>query len=40
LVNIADVKFAQGLAQSIDSIELIYLRGTDAWQKRKRIRAL
>jgi tRNA threonylcarbamoyladenosine biosynthesis protein TsaB len=40
LVNIADAKFAQGLAQSIDSIELIYLRGTDAWQKRKRIRAL
>lgn len=40
LVNIADEKFAQGLAQSIDSIELIYLRGTDAWQKRKRIRAL
>lgn len=40
LVNIADAKFAQGLVQSIDSIELIYLRGTDAWQKRKRIRAL
>ena len=40
LVNIADEKFAQGLAPSIDSIELIYLRGTDAWQKRKRIRAL
>lgn len=39
LVNIADAKFAQGLAQPIDSIELIYLRGTDSWQKRKRIRA-
>jgi tRNA threonylcarbamoyladenosine biosynthesis protein TsaB len=39
LVDIADAKFAQGLAQPIDSIELIYLRGTDSWQKRKRIRA-
>lgn len=40
LVSVAQSKFAQGLAQPIDSIELIYLRGTDAWQKRKRIRAL
>ncbi len=39
LVDIADAKFAQGLAQPIDSIELIYLRGTESWQKRKRIRA-
>jgi tRNA threonylcarbamoyladenosine biosynthesis protein TsaB len=39
LVDIADAKFAQGLAQPIDSIELIYLRGTDSWQKRKRIRS-
>ena len=30
----------KGLAQPIDSIELVYLRGTDAWQKRKRLRAL
>lgn len=40
LVSIAEPKFAQGMAQSIDSIELIYLRGTGAWQKRKRIRAV
>ena len=40
LVSIAAPKFAQGMAQSIDSIELIYLRGTDAWQKRKPIRAV
>lgn len=30
----------QGLGQSIDAIELVYLRGNDAWQKRKRIRAV
>lgn len=31
---------ASGLAQPIESIELVYLRGTDAWQKRKRLRAV
>lgn len=30
----------KGLAQPVDSIELVYLRGADAWQKRKRLRAL
>ena len=40
LLKLAEFNFSQGLAQSIDAIELVYLRGTDAWQKRKRIRAI
>ena len=39
LLKIAEQGFAKGLAQPIDEIELVYLRGADAWQKRKRIRA-
>jgi tRNA threonylcarbamoyladenosine biosynthesis protein TsaB len=39
LLKIAEQEFAKGLAQPIDEIELVYLRGADAWQKRKRIRA-
>ena len=27
-----------GLPQPVESIELVYLRGTDAWQKRKKLR--
>ena len=38
LLKIAERGFATGLAQPIDEIELVYLRGADAWQKRKRIR--
>ena len=40
LLKIAERRFATGLAQPIDEIELVYLRGADAWQKRKRIRAV
>lgn len=40
LLAMAKTRFAQGSAQSIDSIELVYLRGNDAWQKRKRIRTV
>jgi tRNA threonylcarbamoyladenosine biosynthesis protein TsaB len=40
LLKLAALRFSQGLAQPIDAIELVYLRGTDAWQKRKRIRAI
>ncbi|CAI8375370.1 MAG: tRNA threonylcarbamoyladenosine biosynthesis protein TsaB [Cellvibrionales bacterium UBA7375] len=32
-------QFNQGLAVNIESIDLVYLRGTEAWQKRKRLRA-
>jgi tRNA threonylcarbamoyladenosine biosynthesis protein TsaB len=32
-------QFSQGLAVNIESIDLVYLRGTEAWQKRKRLRA-
>ena len=31
-------QFNQGLAVNIESIDLVYLRGTEAWQKRKRLR--
>jgi hypothetical protein len=32
-------QFNQGLAVNVESIDLVYLRGTEAWQKRKRLRA-
>lgn len=32
-------QYDAGLAQTVESIELVYLRGTEAWQKRKRLRA-
>jgi tRNA threonylcarbamoyladenosine biosynthesis protein TsaB len=32
-------QFSQGLAVNIESIDLVYLRGTEAWHKRKRLRA-
>ena len=38
LLPITGRAFADGLAQPIESIELVYLRGTEAWQKRKRLR--
>jgi tRNA threonylcarbamoyladenosine biosynthesis protein TsaB len=40
LLAIAESGLAQGMAQSVESIDLVYLRGTEAWQKRKRIREL
>lgn len=40
LIAITENRLAQGMAQSVESIELVYLRGTEAWQKRKRIREL
>ena len=40
LLAIAESRLAQGRAQSVESIDLVYLRGTEAWQKRKRIREL
>ena len=39
ILPIALQQFNQGLAVNIESIDLVYLRGTEAWQKRKRLRA-
>jgi len=40
LLAIAESGLAKGMAQSVETIDLVYLRGTEAWQKRKRIREL
>ena len=40
LLAIAESNLTQGMAQSVESIDLVYLRGTEAWHKRKRIREL
>jgi tRNA threonylcarbamoyladenosine biosynthesis protein TsaB len=40
LLAIAESELAKGMAQSVETIDLVYLRGTEAWQKRKRIREL
>ena len=37
-LNIAQRDIERGAAKAIDSVELTYLRGADAWQKRKRIK--
>jgi tRNA threonylcarbamoyladenosine biosynthesis protein TsaB len=39
ILPMAMQQFNQGLAVNIESIDLVYLRGTEAWQKRKRSRA-
>ena len=39
MLPIAERQLAQGLAVNIESVDLVYLRGTEAWQKRKRLRA-
>ena len=39
ILPMAMQQFNQGLAVNIESIDLVYLRGTEAWQKRKRLRA-
>lgn len=38
LLPIAQQQLADGLAVNIESVDLVYLRGTEAWQKRKRLR--
>jgi tRNA threonylcarbamoyladenosine biosynthesis protein TsaB len=38
LLEITNSRHADGQALSIKDIELVYLRGTDAWQKRTRLR--
>lgn len=39
ILPIAMQQLAQGSAVNIESVDLVYLRGTEAWQKRKRLRA-
>ena len=38
LLPIAQQQLTDGLAVNIESVDLVYLRGTEAWQKRKRLR--
>jgi len=40
LVDIASIKLARGGAVPIDQIDLVYLRGTDAWKKHTPLRSL
>lgn len=39
ILPIAMQQLAQGSAVNIEAVDLVYLRGTEAWQKRKRLRA-
>jgi tRNA threonylcarbamoyladenosine biosynthesis protein TsaB len=39
LLPMAEQQLAQGSAVNIEAVDLVYLRGTEAWQKRKRLRA-
>jgi tRNA threonylcarbamoyladenosine biosynthesis protein TsaB len=39
LLPMAEQQLAQGSAVNIEALDLVYLRGTEAWQKRKRLRA-
>jgi len=38
LLHLGIEGFQRGMAVPVSSVDLIYLRGTDAWQKRKRLR--
>ena len=38
LLGIALPRYRKGEGKAISSIDLVYLRGTEAWQRRKRIR--
>jgi len=38
ILPIADSEYAGGRAVAVDSVDLVYLRGADTWQKRKRLR--
>lgn len=38
LMAITERRLVQGSAQSVEAVDLVYLRGTDAWKKRKRLR--
>ena len=38
ILPMAKQQFDEGLAVSIETVDLVYLRGTEAWKKRKRLR--
>ena len=38
ILPIAQTVYAEGGAVPVESVDLVYLRGTEAWQKRKRLR--
>jgi tRNA threonylcarbamoyladenosine biosynthesis protein TsaB len=38
ILPIAQQQLSGGLAVNIETVDLVYLRGTEAWQKRKRLR--
>ena len=38
LLHLAIEGFQSGMAVPVSTVDLVYLRGTDAWQKRKRLR--
>ena len=38
LIAITERRLAQGSVQPVETVDLVYLRGTDAWKKRKRLR--
>ena len=38
ILPIAQQQLSDGLAVNIETVDLVYLRGTEAWQKRKRLR--
>ena len=40
LLDIALIKQARNEAVDIGSVELVYLRGTDAWKKHTKLRAV
>ena len=40
LVDIALADFARGAAVPVDQVDLVYLRGTDAWKKHTPLRAI
>ena len=38
LMAITESRFAEGIAQPVEAVDLVYLRGSGAWKKRKRLR--
>ena len=38
LMSITESRFAEGIAQPVEAVDLVYLRGSGAWKKRKRLR--
>lgn len=38
LMSITESRLAEGIAQPIEAVDLVYLRGTEAWKKRTRLR--